>query len=91
MASLKSMKQDVFDYASNRLGAGIIDLELDPTHYETAYQRALGTFRQRSQNSTEESYTWLELQKDQNIYTLPQEVTEVRQVFRIRSIGAIAG
>ncbi len=90
MASLDEMKQEVFDYAAARLGDGMIDIEPDPKHYEVAYKRALGTFRQRSQNSTEESYTWLELQEDQNVYTLPAEVTEVRQVFR-RTMGATSG
>jgi len=90
MATLKEMKQDVFDYVAARLGSGIIDIELDPIHYETAYSRAVGVYRQRASNSTEESYTWLELEEGQNAYTLPQEVTEVRQVFR-RTFGSVGG
>jgi len=90
MKSLKQLKQEVFEYTKNRLGEGIVDIEADPTHLETAYERAIGTYRQRGQNSTEESYIWLELQGDKNNYTLPTEVTSVRQVFR-RTMGIING
>jgi len=42
MANLDDMKQDVFEYAGALLGEGMIDLSLDPIHYETAYKRAVG-------------------------------------------------
>ena len=90
MADLVKMKQDVFDYASLRLGEGIIDIELDPQHYEIAYARALGVFRQRSENAHEESYVWLTLEEGQRDYILPKEVTDVRQIFR-RTMGMING
>jgi hypothetical protein len=80
--SLDNLKQQVFNYAANMMGEGMVDVNLDPKHYETAYERALGVYRQRANNSTEESYVYLELQDDQNEYILPQEVTFVRQVFR---------
>ena len=57
--TVPQLKQEVFDYVALRLGEGIIDLELDPSHYEIAYQEALGTYRQRSQTATEESYHFL--------------------------------
>jgi hypothetical protein len=72
------------------LGGGMIDVELDPIHYETALEKALGKFRQRSDNSVEESYLFMPTIIDQNEYTLPQEVTEVRKLFR-RSIGSRSG
>ena len=31
-------KQEVFDYVFNPLGGGMVDVELDPQHYETALQ-----------------------------------------------------
>ena len=88
--TVPQLKQEVFDYVALRLGEGIIDLELDPSHYEIAYQEALGTYRQRSQNATEESYHFLELQKETNEYTLPDEITQVRQIFR-RTMGSTNG
>lgn len=90
MATVPQLKQEIFDYAALRLGEGIIDLELDPSHYEIAYQDALRTYRQRAQNATEESYHFLELQEETNEYTLPDEITQVRQVYR-RTMGSTNG
>ena len=90
MANLTTEKQEVFDYVFNSLGGGMVDVELDPAHYETAIKDALDRFRQRSDNSVEESYIFLPLVKDQNDYTLADEIIEVRQIFR-RSIGSRSG
>ena len=72
------------------LGDGMIEVELDPIHYETALDRALNRYRQKSSNAVEESYLFLELIQDQNEYRLPDEVITVRQVFR-RAIGSRSG
>ena len=90
MADLTTLKQDVFDYVANRLGEGIVDTELDPQHYETAYSKALNTYRTRGQNAYEESYSLLELTENTNEYILPQEVQSVRQIFR-RTMGDSTG
>lgn len=87
---LVTQKQEVFDYVYAMLGGGMIDVELDPIHYETALTKALTRFRQRSDNSIEESYVVLKLVEDQNDYIMPPEVVEVRQVFR-RSVGSRSG
>ena len=68
----------------------MIDVELDPIHYETALNRSLAVFRQRSDNAVEESYTFMTLKKDQNEYILPKEIQQVRQIYR-RSIGSRSG
>lgn len=83
-------RQKVIDYIKDMLGDGMIDVELDPKHYNTAIDRALGKFRQRSSNAIEESYAFLTLQVDVNEYILPKEVMQVRQLFR-RSIGSRTG
>jgi hypothetical protein len=80
----------MFKNIALRLGEGIIDLELDPAHYEAAYQYALATYRQRSQAGYEESYSLLTIEQHQDTYILPQEVTHVRQVFR-RTVGMETG
>ena len=90
MANLTTEKQEVFDYVFNSLGGGMVDVELDPAHYETAVKDALDRFRQRSDNAVEESYIFLPLVQDQNDYTLADEIIEVRQIFR-RSIGSRSG
>jgi hypothetical protein len=83
-------RQKVFDYIQAMLGSGMVEVELDPIHYETALNRALSKFRQRSSNAVEESYMFLELQQDVNEYRLPDEVIEVQSVYR-RAIGSRSG
>ena len=83
-------RNKVFDYVRAMLGDGMIEVELDPIHYETALDRALNRFRQRSSNAVEESYSFLELIQDQNEYRLPDEIIEVQSVFR-RAIGSRSG
>ena len=80
----------VFDYVKTMLADGMVEVELDPKHYETALDRALNRYRQRSSNAVEESYMFLELVQDTNEYRLPNEVIEVQSVFR-RAIGSRSG
>jgi hypothetical protein len=68
----------------------MVEVELDPLHYNTALDKALSRYRQRSSNAVEESYGFLTLQVDQNEYILPREVMQVREIFR-RSIGSRSG
>jgi hypothetical protein len=90
MSTSDQAKQQVFDYCKAMLGEGMIDVELDPIHYETALNRALGVFRQRSDNAVEESHAFLTLTESQNEYILPKEIQQVRQIFR-RSVGSRTG
>jgi len=87
MATLASLRQDVVDYIRLRLGDGMVDVELDPEHYDNSIDKAVKRFRQRSQNAYESSYVFLEIVEGQQEYTLPEEIEEVRQVFR-RSVGS---
>ena len=70
-STLAIAKQNLSEYVRLMLGDQIIDIEPDPAHYEAAYQRTIGIYRQRAQNAYEESYVFLELQEDVNVYTLP--------------------
>ena len=90
MATTTTAKQEVFDYVNLSLGGGMGDVELDQAHYEEALKKSFAKFRQRSDNSVEESYLFLPTVIDQNTYTLPEEVIEVRKIFR-RSIGSRTG
>ena len=73
-----------------RLADGIVDVELDKEHYEMGITQALIRYRQRAQNSTEESYATLSLLPETQEYILPKEIQQVRQVFR-RGIGSVTG
>jgi hypothetical protein len=88
--TLAELKQNLNNYVKLQLADQIIDVELDPAHFEAAYAKTLGTYRQRAQNAFEESYLFLTLVNNQNLYYLPQEVISVRQVFR-RTFGNSQG
>jgi hypothetical protein len=89
-STLETLKQNLIEYVRLQLGDEIVDLELDAAHYEAAYRNAIGTYRQRAQNAYEESYTFMELVTNVNIYDLPDEVISVRQIFR-RTFGDSTG
>jgi len=86
----ENARQQVVDYIKAFLGDGMVDVELDPIHYNTAIDRALAKYRQRSSNAVEESYGFLTLLVDTNDYVMPKDVISIRQLFR-RSIGSRSG
>ena len=90
MSELTNARQQVIDYVKAMLGDGMIDVELDPIHYNTAIDRAFAKYRQKSSNSVEESFAFITLEQDVNEYTLSKDVIEVRQCFR-RSVGSRTG
>ena len=90
LESLNIKRAEITDYIRLRLGDQIVDVELDKEHYELAINQALIRYRQRSANSQEESYAFLDLLPEVQEYILPKEIMTVRQVFR-RGIGSVTG
>lgn len=90
MTDTENARQIIIEYVKTMLGSGMIDVELDPIHYNVAIDKSLSKYRQRSSNAVEESFGFLTLHTDTNDYVLPKEVVEVRQLFR-RSIGSRTG
>lgn len=88
---MKTQREILIQEVFRRLGGGMVKVELTPEHFDDALDFALATYRQRSANSVEERYTFLELQPDQNEYYLPAEIQEVRQIMRAGSGGAVSG
>jgi hypothetical protein len=88
--NLEELKQALFENVRLRMGGDIIDLELDPQHYEAAYNYAIKIYRQRAQNATQESYTLLTVIKNVDTYTLPSDFINVRALFR-RTVGLETG
>jgi len=88
--TLDEMKDGLFQNIRYRLGEGIIDLELDPQHFQAAYNYAIKIYRQRAQNATVESYTLMTVIQNVDTYTLPQEFINVRSLFR-RTVGLETG
>ena len=87
MADLTTLRKDITDYIYFRLGGQMVDVELDPEHYDMCIDQAVRKYRQRAGSSVESSYLFLSILENQQEYVLPNEVQEVRQVFR-RSVGS---
>lgn len=86
MDDRNKVKNEVINQVKLMLGDGMIDLELDPEHYDLAIDIALSKVRQRSENAVEEDFYTLQLKEDVSEYTLPDEIVEVRQIWN-RSFG----
>ena len=87
---MKTTRHDITKEIELRLGGQIIDVELDPEHYNLAITKSLEKFRQRSSNALEEDFYYFELKTDISDYTMPEEIVEVRDLHG-RVTGATAG
>ena len=88
--TLNQLRNEMVDYIRLRLGDQIVDVELDKEHYELSIKQALTKYRQKAQNAVEESYAFLDLLPETQEYILPNNIMEVRQIFR-RGIGSTTG
>jgi hypothetical protein len=87
---METARQKLIREMTLRLGGGMVDIELDPEHFEFAIDAALDRYRQRSGNALEESFVFLDIQPQVQNYTMPNEVQIVRSIYR-RGIGGAAG
>lgn len=88
--TLNQLRNEMVDYIRLRLGDQIVDVELDKEHYDLSIKQALTKYRQKAQNAVEESYAFLDLIPNVQEYILPNNIMEVRQLFR-RGIGSTTG
>ena len=80
------IKNDVIKQIRLLLGDGMIDIELDPEHYDLAIDVSVDKIRQRSENAVQEDFYTIELKKEVEEYSLPKEITEVKKIHH-RSFG----
>lgn len=88
--TLSNLRNQIVEYIRLRLGDQIVDVEADKEHYDMAIKQSLVRYRQRSSNSVEESYAFLDLVKEKQEYILPTEIMNVRAIYR-RGIGSVTG
>lgn len=81
-----ALRDDLIKEIELRLGGQMVDVELDPDHYDVAINKALDKYRQRAENSVEEAFVHLRLLEDISNYTLPEDIIEVKDIYR-RSSG----
>jgi hypothetical protein len=85
-----SSREDLIRELKLRLGDGMVDVELDREHYDVAIDNSIAKYRQLSSGSVEESVVFIQTQPGVTEYTLPNEVIEVRRLYR-RGIGTNSG
>lgn len=90
LTTVHSLQNDIVDYIRLRLGYGMIDVEADKEHFDNGIKQALIRYRQRSSNSVEESYAFLDIYPETQEYILPNYIMDVKQVYR-RGIGSVTG
>ena len=83
-------RDDLIRELQLRMADGIVDVELDREHYDVAIDKAFSIYRQLSSGSVEESILFLNTKDGVTEYTLPDEVQEVRRIYR-RGIGTNSG
>jgi hypothetical protein len=88
--TLEERKQELFNDLTSRLGGNIIDLECGPEDFEAAFKYAVRVYRQRAQNSTQETYTLFTTHAHVNTYTMPDNFVNIRSLFR-RTVGLDTG
>jgi hypothetical protein len=90
LATVAKQQNDIIDYIRLRLGYGMIDVEADKEHFDMGIKQALIRYRQKSSNSVEESYVFLDVYPETQEYILPNYIIDVKQIFR-RGIGSVTG
>ncbi len=86
MASQSTPRNVLIQQLALLLGDQMIDVELDRAHYDQAIDMALERVRQRSDGALLEQDLILHVTAEVSEYTLPQEVQEVRRLYR-RGVG----
>lgn len=87
MSQITSSREILSTQLALLLGDQMVEVELDPEHYNTAISIAIERLRQRSDGALEEKDIFIQMQADVQEYTLPEEVQEVRRLYR-RGVGA---
>mgnify|MGYP001177729547 FL=1 len=85
-----AQRDDLTKEIELRLGGQMVDVELDPEHYELSINKSFEKYRQRSENSVEESFIPLTVAVDTSEYTLESSIVDVYDIYR-RSSGTLTG
>jgi len=86
MSSQNTPRTELIKQIQLSLGEGMVDVELDLNHINLAITVGIEKLRQRSDGSMIEKDIFLHITRNVQEYTLPDEVQEVRRLYR-RSVG----
>jgi hypothetical protein len=87
MSATPEPRTEIINQVKLLLADQMIDLEADPEHYNLAIDMAIEKLRQASDGANEEANLFFTLQPEQTEYTLPDEVQNIRRLYR-RGVGA---
>lgn len=87
MSSQKSPKTVLIKQIELQLGSQMVEVELDVEHYNLAIDLGIQKLRQQSDGSMIETDIFLHITRDVTEYTLPDEVQEIRRLYR-HGVGA---
>jgi len=82
----RSLRSKLIKELELLLGGQMVEVELDPDHYDLALDLAMDRYYQRSSGALQEDLMFITFDGNQNDYQLGEEVQEVRQIHR-RSVG----
>ena len=83
MSASETNKNKLITEIKLRLGDGMVDVELDPEHYNSAISEAIDVLRSRSDVASEESYVFLSTQLDvPRVLIAPRSLKCKKKVFR---------
>lgn len=87
MSAVESPRNKLIRQLALLLADKMVDVELDPDHYNVAIDIAIDRYRQKSDMGMEESHIFFRVQPEQQTYTLPNEVEDIRKLYR-RGVGS---
>jgi len=87
MSSQVTPKIALIEQIKGTLGASMVEVELDVEDYDRAILFGIQKLRQRADGANVEKDIFLHITRDQTEYTLPEEVQDVRRLYR-RGVGA---
>ena len=87
MSAQLTAKTVLFKEIMLLLGSQMVDVELDPEHVDLSIKMGIQKLRQQSDGALLEKDIFLHLTPNTTEYTLPEEVQEVRRLYR-RGVGA---
>lgn len=87
MSAQVTARENLVKQIQLNLGSQMVEIELDIEHYNLAITTGIQKLRQQSDGATLEKDIFLHITRDVTEYTLPEEVLEVRRLYR-RGVGA---
>src|SRR5271166_6955764 len=87
MSSQATPKDGLIEQIKLTLGDQMVEVELDIEHYNNAILYSMQKLRQASDGALVEKDIFLHITRDTTIYTLPEEVQQVRRLYR-QGVGA---